>query len=567
MIKKLDKLILTSFFGPFFLTFFITVFILMLQFMLKYFDDIIGKGLEFSVLMEFLFYFSIRITPDALPLAILLSSLMTFGNLGEHFELTAIKSAGISLTRAIRPIFIFSVLLSIGAFFSNNYIVPAANLKALSLLYDIKEKKPSLDLKAGQFYAGIPNYSIKVNEKLPDDITLLDVIIYDHTRGVGNNRVIYADSSLMYTFMNERYLMFELFNGNLFEEFTDNNEMRVATTNHINDFTRNKFSEMKIVFSLASFDLKRTKEDLFSGDYRMKKIHELRNDIDSMKRTNLGTMFMFSRNLPVMYTNHMVGKLQLSKEFDPLKLKIELETKAIKDSLARYDTTNQELNQRQMLAMHDRINADMLRPLQNINIASINDSTGDTSLIIRKKKILYPKDTTWQSIVEFAAPKIEADIDDRRKALALDEIMNSARNMKTTINSNAARVVTTEREMNKYSVEMYRKYAQAAACFSMFLIGAPLGAIIKKGGLGAPVIISIFFYILYYVLNLMSIKWAREAIVDPMVAAWISNIVLFPIGLFFLRQARKDARIFDTDAYIIWFDKLKVKLGLEKASN
>ena len=180
--------------------------------MLKYFDDILGKDLSFGVLFEFLFYFSVRITPDALPLAVLLSSIMTFGNLGENNELVAIKSAGNSLLRTLFPLFIVSVLITFFAFYSNNNFVPKANLKALSLLYDIKRKKPSMDLKEGQFYSGIPGYTIKAKEKITDEL-LKDVMIYDHVTYQGNNRVILSDSAYMYSILDNRYLVFELHNG------------------------------------------------------------------------------------------------------------------------------------------------------------------------------------------------------------------------------------------------------------------------------------------------------------------------------------------------------------------
>jgi len=200
-VRKIDSLIIKSFIGPFLITFFVVVFILLLQFMLKYFDDILGKDLSIDVLLEFLFYFAVRITPDALPLAILLSSIMTFGNLGENNELVAIKSSGVSLLRTLFPLFIISILITFFAFFSNNNFVPKANLKALSLLYDIKRKKPSMDLKEGQFYSGIPGYTIKVQNKI-DDKLLQGVIIYDHVTFPGNNRVILSDSSYMYSVLN-----------------------------------------------------------------------------------------------------------------------------------------------------------------------------------------------------------------------------------------------------------------------------------------------------------------------------------------------------------------------------
>lgn len=198
--KKLDKLVLGSFLSPFLLTFIVVDFILLTVNMLKYFDEIFGKDLPFMVYMELIGYFVISISPMALPLAVLLSSLMTFGNLGEHFELTAIKSSGISLNRTMLPIGVFVAIVTVLAFLSNNYIVPRVNLKTFSLLYDIRMKSPAFDIKEGVFYNGIPGYSIKVNNKL-DEVRLQDVLIYDHTSGQGNLHVITADSGRMEPFL------------------------------------------------------------------------------------------------------------------------------------------------------------------------------------------------------------------------------------------------------------------------------------------------------------------------------------------------------------------------------
>ncbi|MGV3540823.1 MAG: LptF/LptG family permease, partial [Rufibacter sp.] len=216
--KKLDKLILKSFVGPFVLTFAVVEFILLLQVILKYLDDLVGKDLGVNVIAELLFYFSLNLAPMAFPLAILLSSLMTFGNLGEHHELTAIKTSGISLVRTLRPVFALSIILTIAAFFFHNTIVPKANLRAYSLMWDIRQKKPALDLKPGSFYNGLPNRSIRVGKKFPDGQTLKDIMIYDHSNGAGNAVVVLADSGKMYTQYNDQYLVLELFNGKTFAE-------------------------------------------------------------------------------------------------------------------------------------------------------------------------------------------------------------------------------------------------------------------------------------------------------------------------------------------------------------
>lgn len=211
--KKIDKLIIKAFIGPFILTFAIIVFILLTVQMMNYVDQIFGKDLSYIDLGILVMHFAIFQTPIAFPLSVMLASLMTFGNLGEHFELTAIKSAGISLIRAMAPIFVMVIIVTIIAFFSNNYLVPNSALKAYSLLYDIRQKKPALDIEPGLFYGGIEKYKIKVDDKLSDGKTLLGIIIYNHTGRNGNKDVTIADSGMMYTIMDDQYLKFELYNG------------------------------------------------------------------------------------------------------------------------------------------------------------------------------------------------------------------------------------------------------------------------------------------------------------------------------------------------------------------
>ena len=301
--------------------------------MLKYFDDILGKDLSFSVLFEFLFYFSVRITPDALPLAVLLSSIMTFGNLGENNELVAIKSAGTSLLRTLFPLFIVTILITLFAFYSNNNFVPKANLKALSLLYDIKRKKPSMDLKEGQFYSGIPGYTIKANEKITDEL-LKDVMIYDHVTYQGNNRVILSDSAYMYSIIDNRYLVFELHNGSSYTEIP----VETSRVKYINQFYRNNFTFMKLIFDMSSFDLQRTKEELFAGDYRMKNTTELSNTIDSLEFNQSKQKYIMLKNSTSFYDFHMKDKFMLPEGVVKIRSEFK-EDELVKD----YYTNNKEL--------------------------------------------------------------------------------------------------------------------------------------------------------------------------------------------------------------------------------
>src|SRR5690554_6029870 len=337
--KKLDKLILGSFIGPFLLTFIVVDFILLTVNMLKYFDEIFGKGLSFGVYMELISYFVISISPMALPLAVLLSSLMTFGNLGEHFELTAIKSSGISLLRALLPIGIFVVVLSFFAFLSNNYLVPKINLKTFSLLYDIRMKSPALDIKEGVFYNGIPNYSIKVNRKL-DEVRLYDILIYDHTTGRGNTNVITADSGRMEPFFNDRYMTLVLYNGYSYQE---GNSQRGQHEKPVS-FSRTRFAENQMVFSLDAFEMNRTPEDLWSNNRSIKNISQLKSDLDSMDREhnqwvyynyiNTGSVYsFFARDREIQAPPDVRRK---KEKYDSLQnIKIQEEIQARNDSMAQ----------------------------------------------------------------------------------------------------------------------------------------------------------------------------------------------------------------------------------------
>ena len=328
--KKLDKLILSSFIGPFILTFLVVVFILLTQHMLKYFDDIIGKGLGIDVIGQLLFYFAIFMTPIAMPLAVLLSTLIAFGNLGEHFELTAVKSAGISLVRALVPIFFFVLGLTVVAFYVNNNLVPKAALEAYSLLYDIKQKKPALDLREGSFYDGIPDMSIKVNKKFPDGVTIGDVLIYDHRKHDGNREVTVADSGKMYTIMNEQYLKLELFNGYNYTEGA-NNDVELAgqsKSSQKESFTRTKFSKTQVVFDLSSFALERTEKKWFQGNRIMRNLSELQSDMDSINNERLRTRLALYSDSRTLFNYFSVDST--------LKIPAELKRfKSLQDSLPK----------------------------------------------------------------------------------------------------------------------------------------------------------------------------------------------------------------------------------------
>ncbi|WP_424961336.1 LptF/LptG family permease [Ekhidna sp.] len=558
--RKLDVLMLKSFIGPFLLTTAVANFILLLQYMLKYFDDFVGKNLGFSVFAELIFYFSLNMLQVALPLGVLLASLMTFGNLGEQFELTAIKSSGISLLRTLRPIFLFVVVLSIGAYFFNNFTIPAANLKAYSLLYDIKHTKPALDIKSGTFYNGIPNYSIKAKDKLPDGKTLLDVIIYDHSSGRGNKTVILADSSLMYTFMDDRYLKLEMYNGHYYSEES-------KSSSEIDRFYRTEYNRMDMVFSLASFDLKRRKEELFQNNRQMKNISELSHDVDSFKNQVVRQKASFIQTTRRYFDYHMLNKELINEkgiiELDSADIE---ERDSIMNSPVRASVFPVYLLSQQLSKKKPKEAKNRPKLIaQDTLIRELDEELlkNDRRPIDLKKKRSRNRSTSFSlevgNIDTLQWSHIDTYLDDKlknRKPI-LSDALNKARNVKVNLNSAKTRLFQYQRDVNLYTIEMQKKYAQALACILMFLIGAPLGAIIKKGGLGVPTILAIFFFIIYYAFTSIGEKQAKSGVMDPYLASWMSDMILLPFGLYFLKQARVDARLFEVDAYRVGIEKLK----------
>lgn len=596
--KKIDKLILSSFLGPFFLTFLVVVFILLTQHMLKYFDDIVGKDLGMEVLAQLFFYFAVFMTPIAIPLAVLLSSLMTFGNLGEHFELTAIKSAGISLLRALLPIFIFVLGLTVLAFYSNNYFVPKAALEAYSLLYDIKQKKPALDLKEGAFYNGIPDFSIKVNKKHDDGQTIEEVIIYDHRNQNGNKNVTLADSGAMYTIHNDRYLKLELFNGHSYSEgaaATKGTSTSSPKSSKNETFRKAKFSRSEFVLDLSSFALDRTDKDLFKGNRIMRNLTQLRGDMDSVQQDVMEKKLQVYAEAPYAFHYHLKeDSLRMSDELkrfkayiDSVRAEEERVTKANaqrhQDSLynAKYNkeaTVSGELETTDVKAIRENLAQDpderQLTPVKNKKEAKFTpkrkgplkpEVLDEKGKMIESKKLATvenKKDTVKAKTKEDVVDELMAD--DKNPERVIQTALNMVRQTRSKLQTSNTRLERLQHDKDVYEIQWHKILANSMACIVMFLIGAPLGAIIKRGGLGVPVLVSIIFFIIFYVLSMTGEKWAKQDVIDPMIGIWAANAILLPVGLIFLKQARNDARLFDSDFYNVLMDNIRKWFGKRK---
>ncbi len=465
--KKLHILILRSFVGPFILTFFIAQFVLLMQFLWKYIDDLIGKGLDGFVIAELLFYTSANLVPLALPLAILVSSIMTFGNLAEHFEITACKAAGISLQKLMAPLFIVALLISATAFIFSNNVLPYTNLRMGSLLYDIRQQKPSLAIREGIFYGGIDGYSIKVGKKDRDGKTIHNVMIYDHSLGQGNRKIVVAESGKMESTPDQKYLKVNLINGSSYEE-----QSKIRNGNDIHPLMRTNFKEYKISFDLSQFKLSRTNEDLFKSGQQMMNMNQLTFSIDSFQQKY-----------------------------------VERQKESIK-TLVPYFT--------------------FLRDSKNY-LANINKVQ---PVNIMEK---YP---------------IPGD------AMAFENAMSQARTLQSYLTSIHEDLDSRRFQIAKYKVEWHRKLTLSIACFILFLIGAPLGAIIRKGGMGMPLVISIAFFLVYHVTSITGEKFAKEGIVSPFSGMWLSAMILLPVGLFLIYKATHDSAIFDSDVYKQFFKRL-----------
>ncbi len=462
--KKLTLLVIKSFAGPMLTTFIISIFVLLMQFLWKYIDDLVGKGLEWYIIVKLMLYVSITLVPLALPLALLLASIMTFGNLAEHFELTAFKSAGVSLQRVMRPLVVTAVLISISAFIFSNNILPYANLKMNALLYDVRQQKPALLIQEGIFYNGIDGYSIKIGQKDRDGQTIHNIMIYDHTENRGNTKVILADIGKMAMSDDERYLILNLVKGYSYEE-KDNRPGKNSRP-----MMRTEFEEETIRMDLSSFKMTRTNEQLFRDNYQMLNLNQLSEASDSIERKI------------VERKNNFKGVLFPALNIDTLKAK----------------------------------------DLRSINFK-------EKSFIAN-----FPRD---------------------RRAGIASTALYGARNIRSLTEDTFRDLDAKSRTLARHNIEWQRKFTLSFACLILFFIGAPLGAIIRKGGLGMPMVVSIFFFVVFHIISITGEKFAREEVIPAWKGMWVASAVLLPVGLFLAYKATTDSALFDTDSYLRFFKK------------
>jgi len=460
-LRRIDLYLLKSFVAPFIVIFFVTLFVLIMQFLWKYVDDLVGKGLSWLVIGRLLFYASASMVPLALPLATLLSSMMTMGNHAEHYELTSLKSSGLSLWRITRSLMLLSVVISILALAFANYALPVANLKFGSLLYDIRQQRPALNIKQGIFYHEIEGYSIRVGRKDADNKTIHDILIYDHTSGKGDDYVITADKGEMYLTPDKKYLVLQLYDGNQFQELSP-----VARPGKKYEQIRVSFKEWKKLFNLEEFALSRTDERLFKDNYQMQNIRQLSASADTLEEE---------------ISSSVQNALTFAKPYYAFV----------------------------------RVNLDSMS----------KNAKPDSS-------------------------HVKATVD---SAVIYSKALNTARSMKGYVEYISKTQEGKVDVLRRFQIELQRKFTLSFACFVLFMIGAALGAIIRKGGFGLPFVVSVLFFILFYMLSVAGEKMAKEGALSPFWGMWFSTLILLPLGIFLFYQANRDSAWLNIDAYLSFF--------------
>ena len=642
--KKLDKLIIKAFVGPFVATFFITLFVLIMQFFWLWIDDFVGKGLDAATILKFIWYQSAVLIPLALPLSILLSSLMTFGNLGESFELVAIKSAGISLLRFMRPLFVVATIIAFCAFLFSNYVIPVANLKSRTLLADIVLAKPAFAIKEGVFFDGIDKFAIKIGKKESNDSIIRDIIVYQNDGSGLQDAFLIARDGVMKPSPDKQFLDIVFKNGWRYEE-------RGNKGDSITDFIRMGFKEYKMQMDISSFSFKDKTKDSSNINEKMYNMRQLNVAIDSIALFNQEVARNFESSLysPLSILNYrdsvakgmkpadsilnfaanikayMVVKkdsTQLAadsvRKADSLKLKRKndsLSLMAITDSAIRKTKLDsfrqqtrkdsiQEKNRQD--SIQRRMKKDSIRKknkIDSIRQQERKDSLKAARLLSRDKTTVAtanstePQDTGSRkdlnklrpdsaenartdslrqdsirkdSIRKIAAAKarkkrnpndFDALIPDSARQQVQDRALSVLNSMKSNLEMNAGNIVEQEKTLQKYKIEWHDKITLALACLVLFMIGAPLGSIIRKGGLGMPMIFAIIFFMIFYFVRTRGQKLAKELELSAFAGMWLAVFVLLPIGIFLIYKAMHDSNLFNKEFYTRLKRKILKKIG------
>ena len=472
--KRLDLFILRSFIGPFIAILLVVVFILMMQFLWLYIDELVGKGLSLKVILEFLGWGAATLLPLSLPLATLLASMMTLGTMGENNELLAIKAAGISLYRVLIPLAVVCGMVSVGAFFISNDLIPLAYNKIFTLRDDIGKTKEEIKIPTGTFYNGIDGYILRVKDRNDETGMMHDVMVYNHTSNKGNTSLTLADSALMKMSEDKSFLTFTLYNGSNYEE-TNTKKYRDTTL----QLQKIDFAKQEILIPLENYAFQKSDTSRFDDEVKSMNLKQLKHGQDS------------------------IGRLSDTAQFNNVKSFLTSRTLRFSKQL---------------------------------------DSAGRAS---RNTPFVPEEGITWKDL--------QANIK------AVEKAKSNAEEMQMTLTSYSRETYHYVFTLRRIDIEILKKFALSVACLIFFFIGAPLGALIRKGGLGTPAIISVLFFVAYWVIDISGTKLARDGAVNPFTGVFISSYILVPTGMYLTWKAINDSSVFNMDTLKSLWRKLKMK--------
>lgn len=500
--KKLHVLLIKSFIGPFFATFCISIFLMLMQFMWKYIGDLVGKGLEWYIIVEFIVYSIPYLIPRALPLAVLLSTIMVFGNLGERYELVAMKAAGISLLKSMVPMFWLMMLVAGLAFYSSNVLIPKANLSWGALFYDVTNKKPALNIQDGIFFTELKGFAIRVGKKHSDNQTLEDVLIYSKSGKSGVTNITIARKGKMVITEDDRFMQLTLYEGKRYQEMTE-------ASNYGKTYPHNtmQFAEYRMAIDMSELELQRSNPEMFKDNYEMLNLDEIVERVDSV-----GVLIEQKKAFLAEYLKSYFKIPQDStvKEYDLSKI-------------------DRGVPFRQQLQQHLDTFSIIIKPLQVKNDAVEIKRIGSVRPDPKPTKVLDVRTIEFNELVKSAN--------------------QSTRNLHRIVQNSAADIRKMSERRRRYAIQWHKKFTLAFSCLLLFFIGAPLGAIIRKGGFGTPMIISILMFIVYFILQTVGEKLAREGVLDVWAGAWFAPMIFLPIALFLTYKSNTESVLFDMDSY------------------
>lgn len=440
-----------------------------MQFLWKYVDDLVGKGLEWYLILELLFYASATFVSMALPLAVLLSSLMTFGNLGERYEIVAMKSAGIPVVSLMRPLAIASLFIALFSFWFSDNILPIANVKLKTLLYEIRQQKPALSIEEGVFYDGLGDYTIRIGKKYRDNENIADVLIYDHSSNMGNTTATYAQRGRMTVTPDKLHFIFWLYDGFYWDE-----SRSAANSNLSNPYFFAKFDEQYIKIDLSSFQMQKADESFFKSSNQAMTMKELNAQMDTMEKE----LVTINRNISRYYFDQMYFYKIV------------------------FDSAQSSLNVAQPIAGLDTL--------------------------------FLPVHTDLSLQAQSKAETFMAQLPNFFEIYKVNQVI-----------------------YNQYNIEWHRKLVLPLACLLFFFIGAPLGTIIRKGGIGIPLVITVSFFAFYFVISIIGEKTAKSSEDGAWFGMWLSTFVIIPICSFLTYKATMDSAVLSADSYTHFFKRIQ----------